>query len=115
MSHGTVETAKLKANIQDQLGRLMMQLQDLEDLRAELDDDEYEETRRDTLDQLEVRWTVCCEWKNGAGHLSVCSSSQPGNLSLTPLFILSPWTLPCFPFVSLLIFVFRSLMHSFAD
>ena len=54
-SHGTVETQKLKANIQDQLTRLMLQLQDLEDLRAELDDDEYEETRRDTLEQLEVR------------------------------------------------------------
>ena len=36
MSHGTLETAKLKANIQDQLSRLIMQLQDLEDLRAEL-------------------------------------------------------------------------------
>ena len=55
MSHGTVETAQLKANIQDQLTRLMMQLQDLEDLRAELDDDEYEETKQDTLEQLEVR------------------------------------------------------------
>ena len=54
-SHGTVETQKLKANIQDQLTRLMLQLQDLEDLRAELDDDEYEETRKDTLEQLEVR------------------------------------------------------------
>ena len=43
-SHGTVETQKLKANIQDQLTRLMMQLQDLEDLRAELDDAEYDET-----------------------------------------------------------------------
>ncbi len=55
MSHGTVETQKLKANIQDQLTRLMMQLQDLEDLRAELDDAEYDETRKDTLEQLEVR------------------------------------------------------------
>jgi hypothetical protein len=54
MSHGTVETQKLKANIQDQLSRLMLQLQDLEELRAELDDDEYEETRKDTLEQLEV-------------------------------------------------------------
>lgn len=59
-SHGTVETQKLKANIQDQLTRLMLQLQDLEDLRAELDDDEYEETRKDTLEQLEVRGALPC-------------------------------------------------------
>jgi len=54
MSHGTLETAKLKANIQDQLSRLIMQLQDLEDLRAELDDEEYTETKRDTFEQMEV-------------------------------------------------------------
>ena len=29
--------------------------QDLEDLRDELDDEEYEETRIDTLDQMAVR------------------------------------------------------------
>ena len=64
-SHGTVETQKLKANIQDQLTRLMLQLQDLEDLRAELDDDEYEETRKDTLEQLEVRgfFAPPCLWR----------------------------------------------------
>jgi hypothetical protein len=54
-SHGAAETAKLKSNIQDQLNRLLQQLQDLEDLRDELDDEEYAETRRDTLEQMEVR------------------------------------------------------------
>jgi hypothetical protein len=53
--HGTEETAKLKANIEAQLTRLFMQLEDLEELRAELDDEEYTETRRDTLEQMEVR------------------------------------------------------------
>jgi hypothetical protein len=53
--HGTEETAKLKANIEAQLARLFSQLEDLEELRAELDDEEYAETRRDTLEQLEVR------------------------------------------------------------
>jgi hypothetical protein len=53
MSHGAAETEKLKANIQDQLSRLLQQLQDLEELRDELEDDEYEETRRDTLEQME--------------------------------------------------------------
>ena len=53
--HGTEETAKLRANIESQLTRLFMQLEDLEELRAELDDEEYAETRRDTLEQMEVR------------------------------------------------------------
>ncbi len=54
MSHGKEETERLKANIQDQLNRLIGQLQDLEELRAELEDDEYEETRKDTLEQMAV-------------------------------------------------------------
>lgn len=54
-TQGTLETAKLKSNIEDQLNRLLQQLQDLEDLRDELDDEEYAETRRDTLEQMEVR------------------------------------------------------------
>lgn len=53
-SHGREETERLKANIQDQLNRLIAQLQDLEELRAELEDDEYEETRKDTLEQMAV-------------------------------------------------------------
>ena len=32
--------------------RLLSQLKDLEELREELDDEEYEETKADTLDQL---------------------------------------------------------------
>jgi len=52
-SHGSNETERLKANIQDQLQRLLLQLQDLEDLRHELDDEEYTETKKDTLEQME--------------------------------------------------------------
>ncbi len=33
-------------------GRLLAQLQDLDELREELDDEEYEETKADTLEQL---------------------------------------------------------------
>jgi hypothetical protein len=47
------ETEQLKASIQDQLSRLLLQLSDLEELRAELEDDEYLETKRDTLEQME--------------------------------------------------------------
>ena len=52
-AHGAGETEQLKARIQDQLSRLLLQLTDLEELRAELEDDEYLETKRDTLEQME--------------------------------------------------------------
>jgi hypothetical protein len=42
---GKVESDKLKSNIEDQLNRLLSQLEDLEDLRAELDEEEYNGTR----------------------------------------------------------------------
>ena len=47
------ESARLRANAEEQVTRLLTQLSDLEELRDELDDDEYEETRADTLTQLE--------------------------------------------------------------
>lgn len=40
-SKGVNETAKLRSNIEEQLNRLLAQLQDLEDLRADIDEDEY--------------------------------------------------------------------------
>lgn len=52
-AHGAGETHELKANIEGQLSRLLLQLSDLEELRAELEDDEYIETKRDTLEQME--------------------------------------------------------------
>lgn len=51
-SHGSAETAQLKANVEAQLSRLLAQLSDLDELRGELEDEEYEETRRDTMEQL---------------------------------------------------------------
>lgn len=53
-SRGSAETEKLKKNLNDQLERLVQQLQDLEECRDDLDDDEYEETKKETLDQLQV-------------------------------------------------------------
>lgn len=52
MAHGAQETAKLKANVEDQLNRLMTQLQDLEEMKGDLDTAEYEQTKRDTVEQL---------------------------------------------------------------
>lgn len=71
-SRGQSETQKLKQNLEDQLDRLVAQLSDLEECkwvpfnqkplcvsnslslhdRDDLDPDEYEETKRETLEQL---------------------------------------------------------------
>ena len=53
-SRGAAETDQLLENVQQQLDRLVIQLQDCEELREELDDDEYAETREDTLRQMQV-------------------------------------------------------------
>lgn len=45
MSHGDKESAKLRSNIEDQLNRLLTQLQDLEDMKGDLDAKEYESTK----------------------------------------------------------------------
>ncbi|CAH1108845.1 unnamed protein product [Psylliodes chrysocephalus] len=51
-SHGKVETEKLKENIENQLDRLVEQLQDLENCKDDLDKEEYEETKNETMEQL---------------------------------------------------------------
>eukprot|EP01102_Stenamoeba_stenopodia_P004922 TRINITY_DN15426_c0_g1_i1.p2 TRINITY_DN15426_c0_g1~~TRINITY_DN15426_c0_g1_i1.p2 ORF type:complete len:221 (-),score=82.90 TRINITY_DN15426_c0_g1_i1:100-675(-) len=51
-SRGKQETEKLKTNVEDQLNRLLSQLQDLEEGKEFLDEDEYEATKSDTLQQL---------------------------------------------------------------
>ena len=51
-SRGVDETARMKASIEKQLNRLLVQLEDLEEFRGELDDDEYEETKAETMEQL---------------------------------------------------------------
>ncbi|CAD5121772.1 DgyrCDS10249 [Dimorphilus gyrociliatus] len=51
-TRGQSETAKLQKNIEDQLDRLMQQLVDLEECRDELEEEEYNETRSETIDQL---------------------------------------------------------------
>lgn len=51
-SRGKSETEKLQHNLEEQLDRLVNQLSDLEECREDLDDDEYEETKKETLEQL---------------------------------------------------------------
>ena len=52
VSRGESETDLLRQNIEQQLSRLLQQLQDLEDLRESLDEDEYRSTKEDTILQM---------------------------------------------------------------
>eukprot|EP00762_Andalucia_godoyi_P000947 ANDGO_03838.mRNA.1 Protein LZIC len=52
-TRGKSETAVLKAKIEAQLSRLLLQLEDIEELKADLDDEEYEITKKETLEQME--------------------------------------------------------------
>src|SRR3990167_696851 len=51
-SRGKQETENLIQNVESQLSRLLTQLQDCEDLKADLEPEEYEDTRQETLAQL---------------------------------------------------------------
>eukprot|EP01031_Cornospumella_fuschlensis_P034899 gene34899-42262_t len=53
MSRGANETNLLKENIEDQLKRLLTQLEDVESMKEELDEDEYQSTRKETIEQLQ--------------------------------------------------------------
>ncbi|KAL6043586.1 SKA2 domain-containing protein, partial [Balamuthia mandrillaris] len=51
-SRGKLQTEKLKAKIEEQLNRLVTQLEDLEEMKTDLDEEEYQETKQETLDQM---------------------------------------------------------------
>ncbi|KAN0038837.1 hypothetical protein ACTA71_001029 [Dictyostelium dimigraforme] len=51
-SRGKTETNKLKVNIEEQLNRLLTQLQDIEELKEDISQEEYDETKKDTLEQM---------------------------------------------------------------
>jgi len=51
-NRGQAETEKLRSNVEDQLNRLLSQLEDLEELKDELDEAEYNDTKKDTIAQL---------------------------------------------------------------
>ncbi|PVD35402.1 hypothetical protein C0Q70_02364 [Pomacea canaliculata] len=51
-SRGQQETSKLRQNMEEQLDRLVQQLSDLDECKDEMDKEEYEETRDETLEQL---------------------------------------------------------------
>ncbi|CAH0558221.1 unnamed protein product [Brassicogethes aeneus] len=51
-SYGKAETEKLKQNLENQLDRLVEQLADLEGCKDDLEPEEYDETKEDTMEQL---------------------------------------------------------------
>jgi len=83
-SRGKQETAKLQANIQDQLNRLITQLQDLEEMREELEPEEYRETKKETLQQM--REFQAFLRKTAAGNLSLVNDL--GSIQLVSYFLL---------------------------
>lgn len=64
-SRGTAETAKLRGNIEAQLTRLLTQLQDLEELKAELDPAEYDSMKQETLAEMRDFEAQLERWKSG--------------------------------------------------
>ncbi|KAJ6221284.1 hypothetical protein RDWZM_007096 [Blomia tropicalis] len=52
-SRGQAETSQLRTNLEDQLDRLVAQLADLEECKNDLDKDEYEDTKKETIEQME--------------------------------------------------------------
>ncbi|GAB5358898.1 hypothetical protein AAMO2058_000498400 [Amorphochlora amoebiformis] len=51
-SRGAAQTELLRANINDQINRLLDQLEDLEELKDEFEEGEYEESKQETMAQL---------------------------------------------------------------
>nr|XP_054768265.1 protein LZIC-like [Lytechinus pictus] len=68
-SRGRSETEALKQNLEEQLDRLVLQLGDLEESKDDLDEDEYEETKQETMEQLE-EFSKSLE-KLGSGNMSL--------------------------------------------
>ncbi|XP_076376988.1 protein LZIC [Megalopta genalis] len=52
-SHGKLETEKLKKNLEAQLDRLVQQLEDIEEIRNELDEEAYQNAMELTKEDLE--------------------------------------------------------------
>mmetsp|Transcript_103365 Transcript_103365/g.202691 ORF Transcript_103365/g.202691 Transcript_103365/m.202691 type:complete len:188 (+) Transcript_103365:78-641(+) len=71
-SRGDGETQKLRQNIEDQLKRLLTQLQDIEEMKQDMDEEEYESTRKETIDQLK-EFEISLE-KMSSGNISLVDS-----------------------------------------
>jgi hypothetical protein len=66
----------LRNNLHAQLDRLLEQLTDLDQPKDDMDVDEYNEARQDTVDQLEDFSKSLEKMKNGDGGLSLLDDVQ---------------------------------------
>lgn len=66
----------LRNNLHAQLDRLLDQLADLDQIKGEMDADEYKEARQDTVDQLEDFGKSLEKMKSGEGGPSLLDDVQ---------------------------------------
>ena len=92
-NRGASETEALVVSVQQQLERLTAQLADCEELREELDDDEYEETRADTLAQMK-EFQVSLS-KMMSGDVTLVDKVSGGSILLLLLLLLASPPLVC--------------------
>ena len=57
MSRGVNENIQLKSKLETQLSRLLDQLEDLENNKDSIDDEEYAELKNETLEQVIMRFS----------------------------------------------------------
>ncbi len=67
----SVKTDVLRNNLDVQLDRLLDQLADLDQIKNEMDENEYNEARQDTVEQLEEFSKSLEKMKSGEGGLSL--------------------------------------------
>ena len=72
----SAQTDVLRNNLHTQLDRLLDQLADLDQIKGEMDADEYKEARQDTVDQLEDFGKSLEKMKSGEGGLSLLDDVQ---------------------------------------
>jgi len=72
----SAQTDILRNNLHTQLDRLIDQLADLDQIKDEMDENEYKETRQDTVEQLEEFSKSLEKMKNGDGGLSLLDDVQ---------------------------------------
>ena len=70
------QTDVLRNNLHAQLDRLLDQLTDLDQIKGEMDINEYNEARQDTVDQLEEFGKSLEKMKSGEGGLSLLDDVQ---------------------------------------
>jgi len=65
VSRGEAETQVLKQNVEDQLQRLITQLRDLEENKEDLEEEEYNFMKQDTILQMQEFEKQLDKWKSG--------------------------------------------------